>query len=115
MDASARSALESHHRESMAAIASQAKHFDTLLAIADRLGHCVQAGGTIYLRGNGGSAADAQDVAAEFVGRVLQERRPLPAIALSCNTSALTAIVNSYGFEYMFARQVRSHVTSRAA
>jgi D-sedoheptulose 7-phosphate isomerase len=113
MAANAFSTLESHHRESMAAIASLAGHFDTLLAIADRFTICLRAGGTIYLCGNGGSAADAQHVAAEFVGRFLRERRPLPAIALTCNTSAITAIGNDYGFEQVFARQVRAHVTSR--
>jgi D-sedoheptulose 7-phosphate isomerase len=69
--------------------------------------------GTIYLCGNGGSAADAQHVAAEFVGRFLRERRPLPAIALTTNTSILTAIGNDYDFKQVFARQVRAQVTSR--
>ena len=71
--------------------------------------------GTIYLCGNGGSAADAQHVAAEFVGRFLRERRPLPAVALTTNTSILTAIGNDYDFSQVFARQVRAQVTSRDA
>src|SRR5271169_3143498 len=58
--------------------------------------------------GNGGSAADAQHLAAEFLGRYLRERAPLPALALSTNTSAVTAIGNDYGYEQTFARQLRA-------
>jgi D-sedoheptulose 7-phosphate isomerase len=67
------------------------------------------AGGKLLLCGNGGSAADAQHFAAEFVGRYLKERRPWPAIALSTNSSAITAIGNDYGFDESFARQVTAH------
>jgi D-sedoheptulose 7-phosphate isomerase len=105
--------MESLLRESGAVIASLAGHLDDLVVIADRLAACLDAGGTIYLCGNGGSAADAQHVAAEFVGRFLRERRPLPAVALTCNTSILTAIGNDYDFSQVFARQVRAHVTPR--
>lgn len=63
-------------------------------------------GGKILLAGNGGSAADAQHIAAEFVGRFVRERMSLPAIALTTDTSALTAIANDYGFEAVFARQI---------
>src|SRR6185436_5858696 len=65
-------------------------------------------GRKVLLFGNGGSAADAQHIAAEFVGRFLRERRPLPAIALTTDTSALTAIANDYGYDDVFARQVRA-------
>jgi D-sedoheptulose 7-phosphate isomerase len=58
--------------------------------------------------GNGGSAADAQHLAAEFLGRYLRERRPLPALALHTNTSALTAIANDYGYEHVFSRQIEA-------
>lgn len=58
--------------------------------------------------GNGGSAADAQHLAAEFLGRYLRERAPLPALALNTNTSAVTAIGNDYGYEQTFARQLRA-------
>src|SRR5262249_9474553 len=64
-------------------------------------------GRKILLFGNGGSAADAQHIASEFVGRFQCERRPLPAIALTTDTSALTAIANDYGYEDVLARQVR--------
>ena len=60
------------------------------------------------LFGNGGSAADAQHIAAEFVGRVAFDRAPLPALALSVNTSAVTAIGNDYGFDLLFARQIEA-------
>ncbi|MFZ5435620.1 MAG: D-sedoheptulose 7-phosphate isomerase [Bacillota bacterium] len=62
--------------------------------------------GKVLLCGNGGSAADAQHIAGELVGRFLRERRPLPALALNTNTSTLTALGNDYGFEEVFARQV---------
>ena len=66
-----------------------------------------KAGRRVYVLGNGGSAADAQHIAAELVGRLKQHDRPaLPAIALTTDTSALTAISNDYGFEEVFARQV---------
>ncbi|TLN26014.1 D-sedoheptulose 7-phosphate isomerase, partial [bacterium] len=66
------------------------------------------SGGTILVFGNGGSAADAQHLAAEFVGRFLLERNPLPAIALTTNTSSLTAIGNDYGYDNVFSRQVKA-------
>jgi len=68
----------------------------------------LRAGGKVLLCGNGGSAADAQHFAAELVGRFETERKPLPAVALSTNTSNLTAIGNDYGFAEIFARQVRA-------
>lgn len=61
----------------------------------------------ILLCGNGGSAADAQHIAAEFTGRFLNERIPLPAVALTTDTSALTAIGNDYGFDKVFSRQLK--------
>jgi D-sedoheptulose 7-phosphate isomerase len=69
---------------------------------------CLKAGGKILVCGNGGSAADAQHLAAEFVGRYENERRALPAIALTTDTSALTALANDYDFERVFARQVEA-------
>jgi len=65
-------------------------------------------GGKLILFGNGGSAADAQHIACEFLGRFKKERKPLPAIALSTNTSNLTAIGNDYGFEFVFSRQMEA-------
>ncbi|MGV1050244.1 MAG: D-sedoheptulose-7-phosphate isomerase [Solirubrobacterales bacterium] len=79
---------------------------EQIAAAAETVGAAAAAGNTVLLFGNGGSAADAVHVAAEFVGRYLVERRPLPALALNANISALTAIGNDYGFEEIFARQV---------
>src|SRR5881409_2837198 len=69
---------------------------------------CLRNGGKVLFFGNGGSAADAQHLAAELVGRFQRERRPLPAVALTTDSSALTAIANDYGYEQVFARQVRA-------
>src|SRR5258707_3506051 len=66
----------------------------------------IKKGNTIFLAGNGGSAADAQHIAAELTGRFVKERKPLPGIALTTDTSALTAIANDYGYEYVFSRQL---------
>ncbi len=74
----------------------------------DMLLECLRAGGRILIAGNGGSAADAQHIAAELTGRFRLERQALPAIALSTDTSALTAIGNDYGFERVFARQIEA-------
>lgn len=76
---------------------------------AEIVAECFASGGQLLLCGNGGSAADAQHIAAEFLGRFLRERRPLPAIALHTNTSAVTAIGNDYGFDEVFARQVLAY------
>ncbi len=62
----------------------------------------------IYLAGNGGSAADAQHIAAELTGRFVKERKPLPGMALTTDTSALTAIANDYGYEFVFSRQLEA-------
>ncbi len=74
----------------------------------DLVAGAVGGGHKLLLFGNGGSAADAQHIAAELVGRFLGERRALPAIALTTDTSALTAIANDYGYDEVFARQVRA-------
>lgn len=80
-----------------------------IAAICDRLIETLRGGGKILIAGNGGSAADAQHIAAEFLSRfVIAQRTPLPAIALSTDTSVLTAIGNDFGFEHVFARQVRA-------
>lgn len=65
-----------------------------------------ERGGKLLLMGNGGSAADAQHIAAEFIGRFQRERDALPALALTTDTSILTSVGNDYGFEHVFARQV---------
>lgn len=72
------------------------------------VGHALLNGHKVLLCGNGGSAADAQHIAAEFVGRFVTERRGLPAIALTTDTSILTAVSNDYGYDRVFERQVEA-------
>jgi len=79
----------------------------SLAAIAERITRTFRAGGKVLLAGNGGSAADAQHIAAEFLSRFKLDRTPLPAIALTTDSSVLTAIGNDYGFADIFERQVR--------
>jgi D-sedoheptulose 7-phosphate isomerase len=76
--------------------------------VAGEIRRAFDNGNKVLLYGNGGSAADAQHIAAEWIGRFMQERRPLPAIALTTDTSILTATGNDYGFDQIFARQVRA-------
>jgi D-sedoheptulose 7-phosphate isomerase len=78
-------------------------------AAADAVRQALRAGRKVLVCGNGGSAADAQHFAAELVGRFARERRAWPALALTTDTSALTAIGNDYGFHRVFARQVEAH------
>lgn len=80
---------------------------DRVAEAARLLIDCFTAGGKVMFCGNGGSAADSQHLAAEFMGRYLRDRDPLPSIALTVDTSALTAIGNDYGYEQVFSRQLR--------
>jgi len=76
--------------------------------VSERLVETVDTGNKVLLFGNGGSAADAQHIAAEFVGRFAFDRPALPALALSVNTSCVTAIGNDYGFDLVFSRQIEA-------
>ena len=67
---------------------------------------CLRKGGKIFLFGNGGSAADSQHIAAEFIGRFQKERKSIPAIALTTDTSIITALANDYCFDIIFSRQI---------
>ena len=80
-------------------------------AVAAEMTACLKAGGKICFMGNGGSAADSQHLAAEFVGRFQMERKALPSIAFTTDTSILTAVANDYGYEAVFERQVEALVT----
>jgi D-sedoheptulose 7-phosphate isomerase len=82
--------------------------FPVISEVADELRACLARGGKILLMGNGGSAADSQHIAAEIVGRFQKERRGLPAIALTTDTSIITSIGNDYGYDYIFARQIEA-------
>ena len=89
--------LAAESREFMSSISAIALAIETSLRVA----------GKLIIAGNGGSAADAQHLAAEFLSQFLAERRPLPALALTTDSSVLTAIGNDYGFDYVFERQLR--------
>jgi len=79
-----------------------------LVTTANEIVKAFERGNYVYIFGNGGSAADAQHFAAELAGRFYMDRNPLPAIALTTNTSVLTAIANDYGYENIFIRQLRA-------
>lgn len=91
------------------AIETDAKLLSILEQTVNACIDCLTNGNKLLFAGNGGSAADAQHMAAEFVSRFAFDRPGLPAIALTTDTSILTAIGNDYGFEKLFARQVQAH------
>ena len=99
------SAIFDAHLDAIHALRTQEAHIQALGA---QLVTCLRYGNRIFLCGNGGSAADAQHIAAEMVCRFETNRRALPAIALTTDTSALTAIGNDFGYERVFARQVEA-------
>ena len=83
---------------------------EQVAAIAEAIISALRQGGTVYLCGNGGSAADAQHIAGELVGRFTRQRQALAAVALSTDTSILTGIANDYSYEKVFARQAEAMV-----
>jgi D-sedoheptulose 7-phosphate isomerase len=101
-----------------AAMAIIRQHQDTIAQLpalvpgivdfARRLGDCLEQGGTVLWMGNGGSAGDAQHLSAELVGRFQRERRGLRSLALSTDTSLMTAVANDYGYHRIFARQIET-------
>ena len=104
-----RALLDEHVDRLAAALPALRAAGDTLARWGGTLAHRLTGGNQLLVAGNGGSAAEAQHLTAELVGRFEGERRPLPAIALHADTSALTAIGNDYGFREVYARQVRAH------
>jgi D-sedoheptulose 7-phosphate isomerase len=84
------------------------ENLDTLIEVINILSAVFKRGNKLFIFGNGGSAADAQHIAAEFTNRFLIERPPLPAIALTTDTSALTSIANDYDYSQVFAKQIRA-------
>ena len=88
-------------------IQSLNQHKDKIETIAKSLINSLESGGRLFICGNGGSAADAQHMAAEFIGRFKKKRKPFPAVALTTDTSILTSIGNDFGFSEIFARQIR--------
>jgi D-sedoheptulose 7-phosphate isomerase len=101
--------LDAHLVDLRRALFDLHRDLGRITAWGEHVAHVLVGGGRLLAAGNGGSAAQAQHLTAELVGRYLDERRPLSAIALHADTSALTAITNDYGAEEAFARQVRAH------
>jgi D-sedoheptulose 7-phosphate isomerase len=102
--------IQKHFSVSATLLARTGELYSTLIfEVAARIAEVLKSGGKVLTCGNGGSASDAEHIAAEFVGRFRRERRPLPAIALTSNSATLTSIGNDYGFEQIFARQVMAH------
>lgn len=93
-------------REALDAFAAEPGFSATMLGMAEDITSSMRAGGKYLTCGNGGSAADAQHIAGEFISRLMFDHAPLPAIALTTDTSALTATGNDYGYEHVFSRQV---------
>jgi D-sedoheptulose 7-phosphate isomerase len=92
----------------IAAVDSMRAMIPKISEIGNRMASQLKAGGKILWMGNGGSAADCQHMAAEIVGRFVKERRGLPSIALTTDTSILTAVGNDYGFDHIFSRQIEA-------
>jgi D-sedoheptulose 7-phosphate isomerase len=84
------------------------KQSGDLIRVSQKVAEAFRAGRQVYFFGNGGSASDAQHLAAEFVGRFVADRIALPAIAFTADTSILTAVANDYGYDRVFARQVEA-------
>ncbi len=101
--------VDQHLEELHQGLVSLRQHGPTLELWGRRLAATFAVDGRLLVAGNGGSAAEAQHLTAELVGRFIAERRPLSAICLSAETSSLTALVNDYGADEMFARQVQAH------
>jgi D-sedoheptulose 7-phosphate isomerase len=79
---------------------------DLMFAMSEAIAKAMRDGRKLLIAGNGGSAADAQHIAGEFISRLMYDRAPLPAIALTTDTSSITATANDYGYEHVFERQV---------
>lgn len=99
-------------KESINTITSIEKYSEKIIQITDQIVDSISAGKKIILFGNGGSAADSQHIAAELIGRYALERKSYPAIALTTDTSALTAIANDYAYNDIFSRQCQGLVNS---
>jgi D-sedoheptulose 7-phosphate isomerase len=102
--------LVSRHLDDLAVAAREARPAAPVVAEwGERLAEIFAAGGKLLACGNGGSAAEAQHLTGELLGRFREERRPLPGIALTADAAAVTAIANDYGFTELFARQVQAY------
>ena len=100
--------LKGEHAAHMAMYDALAPLFPLISDVGIKMQECIKNGGKILIMGNGGSAADSQHIAAEIVGRFKKERKGMPAIALTTDTSILTSVGNDYGYDYIFARQIEA-------
>ncbi len=105
--------LQTQHAVHMKMYEALQASFPLISTVGELLQARIKDGGKILLCGNGGSAADSQHIAAEIVGRFQKERKGLPAIALTTDTSILTSVGNDYGYDYIFARQVEALCTPK--
>lgn len=108
-----KSSIENCINESINVKKQLLNHVDLIDKAANKLIDAYRNGNKVLIFGNGGSAADAQHIAAEFVGKFYMERKPLPAQALTVNTSSLTAIGNDYSYDDVFSRQINAFGKSR--
>jgi D-sedoheptulose 7-phosphate isomerase len=97
------------HKKALEKFESDA--LDALALAADTITQTIKEGGRVYICGNGGSAADAQHIASELIGRFERERKGLPAVALTTDTSVITSLANDYGYENVLAKQVEALVS----
>jgi D-sedoheptulose 7-phosphate isomerase len=101
--------LEQRARDHSQALNATIKtHADDMEILANTLAKCFANNGRVFFFGNGGSACDAMHIAGEFVGRFVDDRRALAAIALSADTGIITAVANDYNYDYIFARQIEA-------
>ena len=100
--------IKKHVLEHRAALDSIMQLEESIVKFANLLVRCLENKGTIFWCGNGGSASDSQHLAGELVGRFVKERRPLKSISLTADSAVMTCIVNDYGYEHIFSRQVEA-------
>ena len=100
--------INKHIQEHNDVLDSISKLDESIEKVANVFISCLKKGGTIFWCGNGGSASDSQHLAGELVGRFVGERRPLKSIALTADSAVMTCIVNDYGYEHIFSRQVEA-------
>ena len=100
--------INKHIQEHNDVLDSIAKLDESIEKVANGFISCLKKGGTIFWCGNGGSASDSQHLAGELVGRFVGERRPLKSIALTADSAVMTCIVNDYGYEHIFSRQIEA-------
>ena len=100
--------LKGEHAAHMGMFNALEPLFPMISAVGIKMQECIKNGGKILIMGNGGSAADSQHIAAEIVGRFKKERKGMPAIALTTDTSIITSVGNDYGYDYIFARQIEA-------